>query len=283
MFNLSRNGSFLKWSLPALSRRRLTSPALGPLPTDLAQTKMEMFSTSSTLGQVCVRCIIGSIVHLTCAGAAAPIPTKQCPDTVAPPTTNPADRLVVDAGANQVVRGLTIVTLTAVQTNPSFNVKNLSFKWKQLDVTDVSPATGDSATFAFTVPLTNAIKRTFQVTVADSVSGTSATATVSVTTDNTKLDHPVIDSFTWTKNGGGTVSVVAYTELVDPGASMYLKLNNGNTQSMTRAGAGRWTFNAVKTPQPNSVTVTSVLTNVTPNKNLGTVTKTGLTAKKRGL
>lgn len=215
-------------------------------------------------------------------GVAAPTPSKICPDTVTPPTVPAGSALVVDAGANQIVRGLTIVTLTATQTNTAFDPKNLQFSWKQLDVTDVTPSTGTSATFSFTIPITDLVKRTFQVTVIDITATTSpVTATVTVTTDNTKVDHPIIDTFTWTSKGGNVVNVVAHTELVDPAATMQLKLNNGVTQTMTRSGTGRWTFNAAKTAQPNSVTVTSLLTNVTPNKVLGTATQNGLTAKKR--
>lgn len=219
-------------------------------------------------------------------GAVAPTPSKQCPDHIDPPTgTGAPVNLVANAGTNQLVRGGTIVTLKATQTNSQVPASDLRFAWAQTSgpTTGVTITDANRATASFNAPVLSGtdpatVSRVFTVTITHAPSGSTAKATTTIVSNKTAKDHPIIDTFSWESRQSGTVTAAAHTELVDPAASMQIKIGNGGPQPMTKTGPGKWSYTANKTPQPASVTVQSFIGGVAVSD---PVVKTGPTLSKK--
>lgn len=129
--------------------------------------------------------------------------------------------------------------------------------------TAVTITNGNTANVVLTFPLQGNIGtlvRTFQVTISH-ISGTTSTATVTVTTDSTVKDVVVIDSYTRINSGGGTITVNAHTNLVaDPAAGMSIVVTgNPAVQQMTKVGTGtgKFTFSSVGVKAGTRIVVTS--------------------------
>ena len=219
-------------------------------------------------------------------GAVAPTPIKQCPDKIDPPTggSDPVD-LVANAGTNQLVRGGTIVTLKATQTNSQIAASDLRFAWTQTSgpTTGVTITEANRATASFNAPvLVNTdpatVSQVFTVTITHAPSGSTAKATVTIVSNKTAKDHPIIDTFGWVSRQSGTVTATAHTELVDPAATMQIKIGNGGPQPMSKTGPGKWSYTANKIPQPASMTVQSFIGGVAVSD---PVIKTGPSLNKK--
>ena len=191
--------------------------------------------------------------------------------------------MAANAGADQTLRGGNLVTLKAAQTAPGIRAGDLTFAWAQTagPTAGITLTGANTATATLELPvLGNAdpaqVLRSFQVTITHTPSGTKATDSIDITSDQTSKDHLVIDSFTWIPKQGGTVTV----DLADPAAIMQLRLNSGALQGVAKDGPGRYSLSARSTPQPTSVTVQSFIGNTAVSD---PVTKTGTTAAKRDI
>ncbi|KAF2218962.1 hypothetical protein BDZ85DRAFT_276587 [Elsinoe ampelina] len=106
---------------------------------------------------------------------------------------------------------------------------------------------------------------------------TGSTDIVKIINDPTTVDTVTIDSYTYTTQQGGTLSVNAHSNVLDGSARLTIQLNNptaGTAITMVNAGGGKFTYNARSTKQPSAgITVTS--------NYKGKSTKTTLSTKKR--
>ena len=175
--------------------------------------------------------------------------------------------------------------MRATQTNSGVATSDLTFSWTQTagPTTGVTLTDANKATASFTAPVLISsdpatVSRNFTVTITHTGSGSTAKATVVVVANKTARDHPVVDTFTWASRQSGTVAVTAHTELVDPAATMQIRIGTGGPQSMSKTGPGKWTYTANKTPQPALVTVQSFIGGVAVSD---PVVKSGATPGKR--
>lgn len=139
---------------------------------------------------------------------------------------------------------------------------------------------GNTAKPSFILPFDkNLTPYTFTVTITSTKWKTSSTARVTITNDPSRSDIITIDSYTWTTQQGGTISVTAHSNVVDGTAKLSVTLNDptaGAPIVMTSAGGGKFTYNSRSTKRPSGgVSVSSNLR--------GTQSLTSITAKKRRL
>jgi hypothetical protein len=217
-------------------------------------------------------------------GATKPTPSKTCPDHVIPPITpgsgGPTD-FAAFAANNTSARPGVAVQFVASQNNASLPTSEFSFAWTQLEGTagTLTGASSATVTFAAKAPQTPATLRDIlNVVVTHVPSGVHHDANVTLTADNSLNDHVVVDTYTFVNKQGGTINVVAHSDLVaDPNAKMTLTFG-GRANAMTSVGPGQWSFNARSTAKPASITVTSSTTVNGVTKNLDSKTLTATTA-----
>jgi len=118
-----------------------------------------------------------------------------------------------------------------------------------------------AASASFTAPNVTALTScTFSLTVSSKASGLSTSDTVTVTIDPKALDIVVVDSYTWTSSGGGTISVTAHSNVIDGAARLSMVLLNptaGATITMVNAGAGKFTYSAKSVKKPSNGLIVS--------------------------
>jgi hypothetical protein len=216
-------------------------------------------------------------------GVTKPPAPSAC--TVAPtaaPTAAGDPKPVAFAG-NDVVGGLPGSVFTLVGKNSNTNVSDtaITYSWSQTTGPTVT-LTGTGATVSFTAlanPVATPLRAyTFvlKITRKDDVTIFS-TDDIVINTDRAVKDTVQIQSYTWTSQQGGTLSVTAKTNYVVDNTAPALKLlllPSNAALTMTANGGGIWTYQARSTKNPaGGVKVTSALG--------GTDTKTGVTAKRR--
>ncbi|KAM0718208.1 hypothetical protein Q7P37_006540 [Cladosporium fusiforme] len=174
----------------------------------------------------------------TCTGTTTP------PTTSTPPTTgtDPAT-LTANAGAAQTIRPGVLVTLSGTSSGAT----DATYSWALTTGTGVTLSNANTAKATFTAPASKTlVSYTFTLTVKSASAGTSATSTVTITNDPSIADLVVIDSYTVTSQGGGTISVTAHTNVIDLNIAKLsvslLNPNAGTPTLMTSAGAGKFTF-----------------------------------------
>ncbi|TKX27708.1 hypothetical protein C1H76_0135 [Elsinoe australis] len=212
---------------------------------------------------------------------AAPTPfTTNCAANPGP--TTPGDTptaITANAGVDQTLRAGIVAGLSASADNSaSFPSGDLSYSWTQKTGKAVTITGGSTAKCSFTVPNATAIEAyEFEVTVKSASTQLNATDIVKVTNDPSTADVVTIDSYTYTTQQGGTLSVTAHSNVVDGSARLTLQLLNptaGAAITMVNAGNGKFTYSARSTKQPSGgITVTSNFK--------GKSSKTTLSTRKR--
>ena len=205
--------------------------------------------------------------------------TTPTSSTPAGSGTSTAPDVAANAGPDASARPGVVVSLSGKPDNAgSLPSGDLSYSWSQTAGPTVTLSGGAAATASFTAPSVAALTSyTFELTVSSKSLGTKSTDTVVVTNDPKAIDAVVIDSYTTTKQQGGSISMTAHSNVVDGSAKLTLQLlnpNAGAALTMTSAGGGKFTYNARSTKQPSGgIKVTSNLG--------GTVSKTTTSSKRR--
>ena len=119
-----------------------------------------------------------------------------------------------------------------------------------------------SPSAAFTAPAVATLTTyTFSCKVSSTNFATNSTDTIIVTNNPNGKDEIVIDSYTWSSGNGGTISVIAHSNVIDGSAKLSLVLNNpgaGAPIVMTSTGGGKFSYSARSTKKPsNGITVQS--------------------------
>ncbi|KAJ9656092.1 hypothetical protein H2201_008643 [Coniosporium apollinis] len=223
----------------------------------------------------------GNVIHQLSPwpGSTAPTPSKTCPDTAPPPGSPPpatpstptspgapALTPVVSTSPDVSARPGVKVTLTARNTNPNIPDTDVSFSWAAgAGDPTVGTLTGaNTNTLSFALPTNNGILvRTFLVTVTHVPSGTTATATVKVSSDSAAVDLITVDKFNWISGGGGTLTVTGHSNVVD-GTATNPKLHVttagvASVLNMVAGANGVFTFSARNSKQPSSLFITDDL------------------------
>jgi hypothetical protein len=216
-------------------------------------------------------------------GVTAPPAPSKC--TVAPTTTpTPGGNPTPTANAGpDVLAALpgSPITLSGTDTNANVPDTDVTYAWTQVSGPSVT-LSGTGAKVSFTAPANAAatpiVNSTFTLTIARKDNPTiKSTDDVIITTNKATKDTVSIQSYTWTTQQGGTLSVSAKTNYIldNTTASLKLILLPGTAQlSMTGASGGVWTYQARSTKNPaGGVQVKSALG--------GSDTKTTVTAKRR--
>lgn len=198
--------------------------------------------------------------------------------------------LTANAGVDRLVRGGTAITMTATQSAPGFLQADLTYTWTQTSgsTTGVKLTGAKTSVVTFTVPVLAStdpatVARVFSVTIIHTPSGAKSTSSVTVTADKVSVDKPVVDTFTWVAGRvGGTLILATHTDLVLPsgasGAQMQVSIGGAAPVTMNRVSGspGFFTLTQRQVPQPNTVTVMSVVGGVILSP--GT-TKSGLSTR----
>ncbi|KAB2581281.1 hypothetical protein BFW01_g10731 [Lasiodiplodia theobromae] len=219
------------------------------------------------------------------AACAAPKPTSAAAASAVTPKVNVGTPATTIPGA--------LVTLAAKDdsgNNPSI----LTYSWTQVDGPSVSlaPSQVTAASLSFTAPAqataTPQVKRVFKCTIStgSGTSALSASANATITTDATLADTVVIDTYTWTTQQGGTINVVAHTNVLwdqtttPAGPKFTLQFGTAAGTGFANSGitgvyqgGGKWSFGARSTKQPGSIKVVS--------DRKGTAQLTSTTTRKR--
>lgn len=196
--------------------------------------------------------------------------------SASPPTGTPS----ASAGSDQTVRPGILVSLAGkISNSGDFDSSDLSYNWTQVSGPSIKLSATTVLNPSFTAPATSATaKCVFALKVTSTAAGTNSTSNVTITNDPSLKDVVVVDSYTWTSQQSGTISVTAHTNVIDGTATkMTLYLSNtatGTGLAMTSLGGGKFSYSARSTKKPaNGVTVQSQF--------LGTATSASTTAKRR--
>jgi len=197
-------------------------------------------------------------------------------------TTPALSGFAANAGPDVNTRPGVVVKLSGKADNSStLPANDLTYSWTQVSGPTVTLTGAGSATASFTAPAqpssTALVKYTFALTVKSASEATSSTDNVDVSSDFNGLDTVVIDSYTSTTQGGGTIAVSAHTNVVDDTAKLSIQLVNaatGNPILMTNAGGGKFTYNVKGVKKPTGGII------VTSNFK-GKATSTTTTTKRR--
>jgi hypothetical protein len=197
-----------------------------------------------------------TITPKTCS--AAPSPT----DT-ATPSSIPSAAPVANAGPDISTRpGISVALVGKAENASTYPSGDLSYSWKQSSGPTLNLANAATASASFIAPNVTALTNcTFSLTVSSKASGLNSSDLVIVTIDPKALDSVVIDSYTWTSSGGGTISVTAHSNVIDGAARLSMVLLNptaGTTITMVNGGAGKFSYSAKSVKKPsNGLTVSS--------------------------
>ncbi|GME28687.1 uncharacterized protein LTHEOB_9665 [Neofusicoccum parvum] len=223
-------------------------------------------------------------------GATAPAANTCNPSSTSPsptPSTGAGStgvKPVVDVGtAVSTIMGAA-VKLTAKDTS-SNDQSTLTYSWTQVSGDKITIDTTTASTLSFTAPSQTADKivRTFNCTISVKDSTLAGWAAVNVTSTN-GADTVTIDSYTWVSQQGGTINIVAHTNVVwdptaaDPAKGPTLTLLFGNAApnpviTPTYQGSGKWSWSSRSVKKPASIRITSTRG--------GSATLTSTTTKKR--
>ncbi|KAF4556671.1 Hypothetical protein D9617_1g085500 [Elsinoe fawcettii] len=212
----------------------------------------------------------------------APTPfTTNCPapGTSTPPTGDAPTAITANAGTDQTLRAGIVASLSGGADNSaSFPSNDLTYSWAQKTGNPITITGASSSKCSFTLPNVTAIEAyELELTVKSASTKLVATDVVKVTNDPATVDVVTIDSYTYTTQQGGTLSVTARSNVIDGSARLTLQLlnpNAGTAITMVNAGGGKFTYSARSTKQPSAgITVTSNWK--------GKTTRTTLSTKKR--
>ncbi|KAH7063635.1 hypothetical protein B0J12DRAFT_694536 [Macrophomina phaseolina] len=244
-------------------------------------------------------------------GASAPSAPGACSATTPKPSTSgtspPASTAIITTPKANVGPPVTsipgaLVSLSAKDDSGN-DASTLSYSWKLVS-TDGEAVTLDSTTtssLSFNVPAqkNDLVKRVFSCNITATDSSGKAlwnAASVTVTTDNKLADRVDILTYTHTSQQGGTINIVAQTNVLPDkakdaaGATLSLQFGNaaGAANSFVAAtdsknaaiagvyqGSGKWSFGARSVKKPGSIRVVS--------SRGGNAVLTATTAKKRSL
>jgi hypothetical protein len=157
----------------------------------------------------------------------------------------------------------TVIILSGTQTNPAIDVSLVDFSWSQVSGDAVVLTNANSAKATFTSPpqtaATPIITREFQLKVNLKSDPTiTSTDNVIIKTDKSQQDTVIIDSYTHTSSQGGTLSVIAHSNVLFD-AKLQLFLGTSTTGIvMTDNGGGLFSYSSRGTKKPASITVRSV-------------------------
>ncbi|XTI87465.1 hypothetical protein V2W45_1456643 [Cenococcum geophilum] len=175
-----------------------------------------------------------------------------------PPTVSP----VASIAAVAPVRPGIVVSLNRINTAPGLTPADLTFAWTRTAGPTVTwPAPAPTPPHP---PLRHRPRQLPQASPslkiplkANPTLFSTATATIKI--DPTIKDVVTIDSFTWTSQQGGTLSVTAHSNVVDgSNKGMSLVLSGNTTLAMSSSG-GKWTYQAGGTKKPTGVQAKSDL------------------------
>ena len=191
---------------------------------------------------------------------------------------------MADVTSSQLVRPGALVALKVAVTNAaSFATGDLTYAWNQTAGPKVTLSTANTASASFQAPPSTVdVTYTFNITVKSAsnpnADPTNSTKLVNILSSSKNLDVVTIDTYTWTSQNGGTISVTAHSSVIDGSVTrMNLTLLNptaGAVISMGSQGGGKFSYSASKTKQPsNGIAIISNFG--------GNTTRTTLSAKRR--
>ncbi|KAL1297994.1 hypothetical protein AAFC00_006500 [Neodothiora populina] len=201
-------------------------------------------------------------------GANAPAATSCAPASSTPSATSSAAdatgstgpvvtaTLLVAAGSTQTVRPGILGTLKATVSNSdSFPQGDLLYNWTQISGPAIKLSGTTVVLPSFTAPAA-AAKATcvFFVNVTSKAAGTYNSTSFAIINDPSVKDVVSIDSYTYTSQQGGTLSVTASSNIIDGSMTMmqlYLQNTVGGTAlTMTHTGGGKFSYSARSTKKP---------------------------------
>jgi hypothetical protein len=201
-------------------------------------------------------------------GASAPAAPPACtrttpvPTASAVPTSTPT--IVAIAAITQIPGSL--VTLRANLTNTDLTFNDVNVTWTQTSGPAVELLGANTAIATFISPLQGTTAKVVRAFVATAVlkdnnaKPLSGSTNTTVTTDRALKDVVNIDSYTWTTRQGGTIAVVAHSDVVVDGSSkLQLFLGTSTTAiDMVDMGSGIFSYGARSIKKVVSITVKSV-------------------------